>query len=146
MSLHVPFRFVVVGRVSVFNLVRACLLAIFALGLPQPASADEVLDWNGVTLRAILTPPALLGPLQYRAAAIVHASMFDALVGSTHLLDASAAETLAIIDEAPGLDASAIHAQRLERLELSAEALPLATVEALLQRFEAMALVRVDCP
>ena len=70
--------------------------------------------------------------------------LFDALVGSTHSLDASAAETLAIIEEAPGLDASAIHAELLERLELSAEALPLATVEALLQRFEAMALVSVE--
>ena len=67
--------------------------------------------------------------------------LFDALAGSTHLLDASAAETLAIVEEAPGLDASAIHAQLLERLKLSAVALPLATLEALLQRFEAMALV-----
>jgi len=70
--------------------------------------------------------------------------LFDALVGSTHLLDASAAETLAIIGEARGLDASAIHGKLLERLELSADALPLATVEALLQRFEAMALISVE--
>ena len=70
--------------------------------------------------------------------------LFDALAGSTHSLDASAAETLAIIEEAPGLDASAIHARLLERLDLAAEALPLATVEALLQRFEAMALVSVE--
>lgn len=71
--------------------------------------------------------------------------LFDALVGSTHSLDASAAETLAIIEQAPGLDASAIHAELLKRLELSADALPLSTVEALLQRFEAMALVSVEC-
>jgi PqqD family protein of HPr-rel-A system len=70
--------------------------------------------------------------------------LFDALVGSTHSLDASAAETLAIIEHAPGLDASAIHAELLERLELSAESLQLATVEALLQRFEAMALVSAE--
>jgi PqqD family protein of HPr-rel-A system len=70
--------------------------------------------------------------------------LFDALVGSTHLLDASAAETLAIIDQAPGLDASAIHAELVQRLEISSEALPLATVEALLQRFEAMALISVE--
>lgn len=57
MSLHVPFRFVVVGRFSVFNLVPACVIAVVALGLPQPASADDVLDWNAVTLRALLTPP-----------------------------------------------------------------------------------------
>ena len=67
--------------------------------------------------------------------------LFDALVGSTHLLDPSAAETLAIIAEAPGLDASAIHAELLRRLELPADAVPLATIEALLQRFEALALV-----
>jgi PqqD family protein of HPr-rel-A system len=67
--------------------------------------------------------------------------LFDALVGSTHLLDASAAETLAIIEETPGLDAAAIHAALLQRLELQPEALPLPTVEALLQRFEAIALV-----
>jgi len=72
--------------------------------------------------------------------------LFDALVGSTHLLDASAAETLAIIEEAPGLDTSAIHAKLLERLALAAEALPLATLEALLQRFEAMALVSAEGP
>ena len=70
--------------------------------------------------------------------------LFDALVGSTHLLDASAAETLSIIEEAPGLDASAIHAELLQRLDLSAEALPFETLEALLQRFEAMALVSVE--
>lgn len=72
--------------------------------------------------------------------------MFDALVGSTHSLDASAAETLAIVEHAPGLDTSAIHAELLQRLELSAESLPLEAVEALLQRFEAMALVSLDCP
>ena len=81
MSLHVPFRFVVVGRFSVFNLVRACVIAVVALGLPQPASADDVLDWNAVTLRALLTPPAPGGFLHYRVTAIVHASMFDALNG-----------------------------------------------------------------
>lgn len=70
--------------------------------------------------------------------------VFDALFGSTHLLDASAAETLAIIEEAPGLDASAIHAELLGRLGLAVEALPLATLEALLQRFEAMALVSAE--
>jgi PqqD family protein of HPr-rel-A system len=67
--------------------------------------------------------------------------MFDALVGSTHLLDPSAAETLAIIEETPGLDAAAIHEALLERLDLPHEALPLDAVEALLQRLEASALV-----
>ena len=70
--------------------------------------------------------------------------LFDALVGSTHLLDASAAETLAIIEEAPGLDTSAIHAHLLERLAIPPAALRLGEVEALLQRFEAMALVSAE--
>lgn len=65
MRLHVPVRFAVVRRFSVLGLVRACAFAVVALGLSQPASADEVLDWNAVTLRAILTPPAILGPLQW---------------------------------------------------------------------------------
>jgi PqqD family protein of HPr-rel-A system len=71
--------------------------------------------------------------------------LFDTLRGSTHLLDASAAETLAIIEEAPGLDTSAIHDLLLQRLDLSPAALPVATVESLLQRFEAMALLSVEC-
>jgi PqqD family protein of HPr-rel-A system len=70
--------------------------------------------------------------------------LFDALVGSTHLLDPSAAETLAIIEQSPGLDAPAIHAALLERLDLSGDALPLETMQALLQRFEAMALVSAE--
>ena len=72
--------------------------------------------------------------------------LFDALYGFTHLLDASAAETLAIIGDAPGLDASAIHARLLQRLELPEQALPLERVEAILQRFEALALLSVERP
>jgi len=72
--------------------------------------------------------------------------LFDTLVGSTHLLDASAAETLAIIEQAPGLDASTIHAQLLARLELAADVLPLSTIEVLLERFEAMSLVSMESP
>lgn len=82
MSLHVPLRFVVVGRFSVFALVRACIVAVVALGLPQPASADEVLDWNAVMRRAVrVAAPPVPGPLQARVAAIVHTAMFDAVNG-----------------------------------------------------------------
>jgi len=82
MTLHVPVRFAVVGRFSVPGLVRLCALTVVALGLPQLASADEVLYWNGVTLRAVrLAVPAVPGPVQSRAVAIVHTAMFDALNG-----------------------------------------------------------------
>ena len=67
--------------------------------------------------------------------------MFDALVGTTHLLNASAAETLAITEESPGLTAAVIHRRLLERLELEEGALPLAAVEELLWRLEDLNLV-----
>jgi PqqD family protein of HPr-rel-A system len=67
--------------------------------------------------------------------------LFDALVGSTHLLNATAAEALAIIEETPGLGTAAIHRELLARLELDAEALPLPAVEELLWRLEDLNLV-----
>lgn len=51
-----------------------------AIALPTVVAADEVLDWNAVAFRAI-TAAASPGPVQGRLAAIVHASMFDALNG-----------------------------------------------------------------
>jgi len=51
-----------------------------SITLPCVASADEVLDWNGVVLRAIRVAAAP-GPVQGRLAAIVHVSMFDAFNG-----------------------------------------------------------------
>lgn len=70
--------------------------------------------------------------------------LFDALVGSTHLLNASAAEILTVVQETPGLDAATIHRRVLMRLALSDDALPLAAVEALLQRFESLSFIRAD--
>ncbi|HVR93751.1 MAG TPA: HPr-rel-A system PqqD family peptide chaperone [Casimicrobiaceae bacterium] len=67
--------------------------------------------------------------------------MFDALVGATHLLNVSAADTLAIVRESPGLATAAIHRCLLERLELGEEALPLAALEELLWRLEDLNLV-----
>ena len=59
--------------------MSAVLLAA-TLAAARPASADEVLDWNAVTLRAIQRG-AVSGALQARAAATVHTAMFDALNG-----------------------------------------------------------------
>jgi len=36
------------------------------LGAPLPASADEVLDWNAVACRAVVTAPAAPPPLAAR--------------------------------------------------------------------------------
>lgn len=67
--------------------------------------------------------------------------MFDALVGATHLLNVSAADTLAIVRDSPGLATAAIHRCLLERLQLGEEALPLAALEELLWRLEDLNLV-----
>jgi PqqD family protein of HPr-rel-A system len=67
--------------------------------------------------------------------------MFDALVGATHLLNASAAETLAIVEDAPGLATAEIHRRLLERLGIPESALPLPALEELLWRLEDLNLV-----
>jgi PqqD family protein of HPr-rel-A system len=67
--------------------------------------------------------------------------MFDALVGATHLLNVTAAETLAIVSEFPGLETAAIHRSLLERLELEEDVLPLAALEELLWRLEDLNLI-----
>src|SRR5262245_27539778 len=55
-------------------------LAALALGLTQKSTADEVLDWNNVFNQAIVKSP-YASALAFRQAAIVHASIFDALNG-----------------------------------------------------------------
>jgi len=67
--------------------------------------------------------------------------MFDALVGATHLLNVTAAETLEIVSDSPGLATDAIHRRLLQRLELGEEVLPLAALEELLWRLEDLNLV-----
>jgi PqqD family protein of HPr-rel-A system len=67
--------------------------------------------------------------------------MFDALVGATHLLNVSAADTLAIVGEFPGLDSAAIHRRLLDRLAIADDALPLAALEELLWRLEDLNLI-----
>lgn len=70
--------------------------------------------------------------------------MFDAQVGSTHLLSVTAAETLAIVQESPGLDEAALYRRLLERTELGEDALPLAAVRELLWHLENLNLVTAD--
>jgi PqqD family protein of HPr-rel-A system len=59
--------------------------------------------------------------------------LFDALVGGTHLVNATAAELLALIEEAPGLTTAELHARLVARLEASADALPLGAIVEILQ-------------
>lgn len=72
--------------------------------------------------------------------------MFDALVGSTHLLNASAAETLALVQETPNLTAPEIHRRLLERLRIGDDALPRGALEELLWRLEDLNLVAAHTP
>ena len=67
--------------------------------------------------------------------------LFDARVGSTHLLNATAAETLEVVLETPGLTAMDIRTRVLERLGLPDAALPPAAVEELLMRLADLCLV-----
>ena len=60
--------------------------------------------------------------------------VFDTLVGGTHLVNATAAEALAVIEDTPGLSAAQIHAQLLARLQIGPDALPIEAVDQLLVR------------
>jgi hypothetical protein len=61
-------------------LAFVCVLAIQGYSA-SVSSADEVLDWTAIAVRAMLVPPAVAGGLQPRALAIVHVSIFDAVNG-----------------------------------------------------------------
>src|SRR4030095_1138312 len=67
--------------------------------------------------------------------------MFDALVGATHLMNASAAEAVAMVEDAPGWATADIHRRLLERLGIPESALPLPALEELLWRLEDLNLV-----
>ena len=57
-----------------------CLIAFAAFGTGT-ALGDEVTEWNRIMLDALLVPPAVAAPLASRPAAIVMASVFDAVNG-----------------------------------------------------------------
>ena len=67
--------------------------------------------------------------------------VFDARVGGTHLVNATAAEALEVVTAAPDLTAREIHRRVLERLGLTEATLPLAAVEELLRRLADLCLV-----
>ena len=67
--------------------------------------------------------------------------LFDARVGGTHLLNATAAETLEVVQRTPGLTSAEIRARVLERLDIPEDALPPAAMEELLLRLADLCLV-----
>jgi len=67
--------------------------------------------------------------------------MFDTRVGSTHLLNPTSAETLAILQEAPALATPALYRTLLERMQLDENALPFAAVIELLWHLEDLGLI-----
>ena len=72
--------------------------------------------------------------------------MFDALVGSTHLLSVTAAETLGIVVETPGLTAPEIHRRLLARTAIDDSALPFAALDELLWQLENLNLIAAGPP
>jgi PqqD family protein of HPr-rel-A system len=67
--------------------------------------------------------------------------LFDTLVGGTHLVNATAAEALAIVAETPGLATAEVHARLLERLAITDAVLPREAIDELLARLDDLALV-----
>jgi hypothetical protein len=64
------------SNATTLSLISLCLLLLF----PSLVRADEVLDWNAVVQRALVAS-GIPGAGQFRPAAIVHASIFDAVNG-----------------------------------------------------------------
>jgi hypothetical protein len=70
------------------SLVRISVWTLMASGIAIGATpADEVSTWNQVMLLAILTAPVTPAPLAPRVAAIVQASVFDAVNGIDRLYE-----------------------------------------------------------
>ena len=62
------------------RIVSMCLALILPIGVSSVSYADEVLDWNAVLRRAVVTA-ATPGALQPRIAAAMHVAMFEAYNG-----------------------------------------------------------------
>jgi hypothetical protein len=57
-----------------------CFVALAAFTAGN-AAADEAIDWNNILIQALFAPPGVPAPLAQRPAAIVMASIFDAVNG-----------------------------------------------------------------
>jgi len=69
--------------------------------------------------------------------------LFDARVGGTHLVNATAAELLGLVQSLPGLTSTQIQARLIEALGLAATDLPVTAVEDVLERFAALDIVAI---
>jgi PqqD family protein of HPr-rel-A system len=69
--------------------------------------------------------------------------MFDALVGATHLINASAAEALAIVESCPGISTTELRDRLLTSLDIADVALSLEDVDELMWRLEFLNIVCV---
>jgi PqqD family protein of HPr-rel-A system len=67
--------------------------------------------------------------------------MFDSRIGSTHLLNATAAEALSVVQRTPGIVTEDVYRAVLERLDLVGTALPLDALIDLLWQLENLGLV-----
>jgi PqqD family protein of HPr-rel-A system len=67
--------------------------------------------------------------------------LYDALVGRTHLLNATAAEMLSVIEQTPGLTADEIRTRVAARLDIPLESLPLPAVDELLDWLARLCIV-----
>jgi PqqD family protein of HPr-rel-A system len=72
--------------------------------------------------------------------------LFDVLVGGTHLINATAAELLLLIEQSPGLTTEQLHARLAARLEVTAEQLPLGAVDDILQWLARLNIVAAHGP
>jgi hypothetical protein len=66
------------GKDNMKTVIRFSLWMVVISGI---ATADEVTDWNRIMLDALRVPPAVAASLAQRPAAIVQASVFDAVNG-----------------------------------------------------------------
>jgi hypothetical protein len=66
------------GKDNMKTVIRFSLWTVVVSGI---ATADEVTDWNRIMLDALRVPPAVAASLAQRPAAIVQASVFDAVNG-----------------------------------------------------------------
>ena len=70
--------------------------------------------------------------------------MFDARVGSTHLLNVTAAEALAVVESEPGMTSDAIRARLIDRLSIDPAQLPVSAVGEMLTQLENLGIVAAE--
>ncbi len=80
-AFRAPFAYIVALGVFNAKAIPRRLAATLFLATCLLSHADDVLDWNKVLRTAVNTAPVLPGATQFRLAAIVEGSVFDAVNG-----------------------------------------------------------------